>query len=255
MRGPGSPGTLKPQRREAVRRGVLAAGLACAVGNGLAQVPAAAPDPRPQEVPCAGLPKLHGNGRIEQCTLAREHRLGEVTLPAQTQVKFHPMGGVAEAVLGAQAEVRGQVLPAQATLFFDSAGRVRHFWLLAEATLQGHRLRGMGTAYSGHLGHMLHANGNLRAAWLAGEEVIDRIPCASRLPVFRGAWHAVRLGAQAMVWFHPDGRLRQAMLARDATVQGRAFKKGEVVSLRKDGTLDPAAEKLDWKGWAGFRED
>ncbi len=113
----------------------------------------------------------------------------------------------------------------------------------------------MGRGYTGYLGHMLHASGKLRAAWLAGEETIDGVPCASKLPLLGGAWHALRLGAQAMAWFYDDGRLRQAMLARDAIIHGQALRKGEVVSLRRDGTLDAAAKKLDWSGWNDFPGD
>ena len=212
--------------------------------------------PSPQaEVPCGDTPKRFASGQVEQCTLAREHRHGEVMLPAGSLVTFRKTGDLAEAVLSAQTLVSGQELPAKATLFFDPAGRMRHFWLHEEATIQGHRLRGMGRFYSGYLGHMLHANGKLRAVWLAEEEAIDGLPCASSLPLLGGSWSAVKLGAQAMAWFYEDGRLRQAMLARDSTYQGQALKKGTVVSLRRDGTLDAAAKKLDWAGWATFHDD
>jgi len=212
------------------------------------------PTPR-AEVPCGGTPKRFDSGQVEQCTLAREYRHGEVMLPAGSQITFQKTGELAEAILSAPTLVSNQLLPAKATLFFDPAGRMRHFWLQEEATIQGHRLRGMGRFYTGYLGHMLHANGKLRAVWLAEEETIDGLPCASTLPVLRGAWTAVKLGAQAMAWFYEDGRLRQAMLGQDITYQGQALKKGTVVSLRRDGTLDAAAKKLDWAGWSTFQED
>lgn len=206
------------------------------------------------EVPCAGTPKRHDNGQIEQCSLARDYRIGDLSLPEGTLVTITKTGMLAEAFLAAPVVVSGQTLPPKATLFFDSAGRMRHFWLREEAVIQGYRLRAMGKGYTGYLGHMLHVNGKLRAVWLAGEEVIDGIPCASKLPFLQGGWQAIRLGAQAMAWFYEDGHLRQAMIARDTAIQGHAFRRGEVLSLRRDGTLDLVAQKLDWNGWGSFPE-
>lgn len=208
--------------------------------------------PQAGEVLCAGTPKWHYNGQIEQCTLARDYRSGDLSLPEGSLVTFTKTGMLAEAFLAAPVVVSGQTLPAKATLFFDSAGRMRHFWLREEAVIQGYRLRAMGKGYIGYLGHMLHPNGKLRAAWLAGEEVIDGLPCASKFPFLQGGWQAIRLGAQAMAWFYEDGHLRQAMLARDTTIQGQVFRKGEVLSLRRDGTLDLVTQKLDWNGWGSF---
>jgi len=235
----------------------FAALLAGALGSGPALAARAVPAllPPAAEVPCAGSPKRHDSGQVEQCTLARDYRSGDLTLPAGSLVTFTRTGVISEVFLAAPVVVSGQTLPPKATLFFDAAGRMRHFWLREESLIQGYRLRAMGKGYTGYLGHMLHANGKLRAAWLAGEEVIDGIPCASKLRLLRGGWHAIRLGARAMAWFYEDGRLRQAMLARDTIIQGQAFRKGEVLSLRRDGTLDPTAQKLDWNGWGTFRDD
>ena len=243
------------RRQTLCRKLVMASWMAGALGAGTARAAPAEQRMMPlqsAEVPCTGTPKRFDTGQIERCTLAGEYRVGDVTLPAGSQVTFARNGVMSDAFLGGQVVVHGQPLPPKATLYFDSAGQVRHFWLREEMSMQGHRLRAMGKGYTGYLGHMLHANGKLRAAWLAKPEMIDGIPCASKLPLFRGGWHAIGLGAQAMAWFYDDGRLQQAMLARDATIQGRAFTKGEVISLRHDGTLDLAAPRIDWSGWEGF---
>ena len=210
---------------------------------------------RSPAVACADAPKRFDNGKLELCTLTHEYRMSELTLPSGSVLTFSKDGVLTEAFLGDRAVIYGQELPRQATLFFDPKGRMRHFWLREETSIQGHQLRSMGKGYTGYLGHMLYTNGKLRAAWLAGEEMIDGVPCASKLPLLRGAWHAVKLGAQAMVWFYDEGHLRQAMLARDAIIQGHAFKKGEVISLRRAGTLDAAAKRLDWSGWNDFPDD
>ena len=235
----------------------LVSWLVCALG--VAAVHAAGPlseiPPRSPAVACAETPKRFENGALELCTLTHEYRMGEVTLPSGSILAFSKAGVLAEAFLGDRTMIYGQELPRQATLFFDTKGRMRHFWLREEASVQGHQLRSMGKGYTGYLGHMLYTNGKLRASWLAGEEMIDGVPCASKLPLLRGAWHAVKLGAQAMVWFYDDGHLRQAMLARDAIIQGQAFRKGDVISLRRDGTLDAAAKRLDWSGWKDFPDD
>jgi hypothetical protein len=57
----------------------------------------------------------------------------------------------------------------------------------------------------------------------------------------------IRLGTQRMAWFYDTGRLQQAMLSRDFTLQGQSFAKGDVISLGPDGKVDLTAKKIsDW---------
>jgi hypothetical protein len=201
-----------------------------------------------QEVPCQGKAALHANGRIKHCRVGVVYRIGQHELPAGTSVHFSPSGQLTIAELTAEATIYGQQIPAEATLFFGSDGAMRTFWLHTSTVLRGYPL---GRKEQG-VGHMLYPNGKFRAIWLAEPTEIQGIPCASSLPLFRGGWHAMRLGAQKMTWFYDDGRLQQAMLSRDLSIQGHKFKRGDVIQLRRDGTLDRTSAKLDWQGWSSF---
>lgn len=207
--------------------------------------------PFAQDVPCEGTPKRHDNGNLKRCRLASDHRFGQHRLPAGTQVEFAPSGQLEIAVLAREAIIYGQPLPARATLFFGPDTKLLHFWLHEETLLQGHRV----ASKEDGVGHMLYPNGTLRAIWLAEPEVVQGVPCARSLPFGQGWWHAIRLGAQAMTWFYDDGRLQQAMLSRNITIQGRPLKRGDVIKLNRDGTLDLTSPKLDWQGWRAFPKD
>lgn len=49
---------------------------------------------------------------------------------------------------------------------------------------------------------------------------------------------------QRMAFFYESGRLRQAHLARDVTIQGHSFKKGNVVGFSPAGVVDLSLERL-----------
>ncbi len=193
-----------------------------------------------QDVPCEGTPKLNASGHIVKCRLAADHRIGMHLFWRGTELDFSGNGVLSHAALARETAFYGLSIPAGSDVFFDPEGGVRHFWLRAPAVMQGYRLR----AKRKGLGHMVYPNGQFRAVWLATATEIDGIRCASSLPFGFGGWHAITLGAQAMAWFYPDGRLQQGMLAHEATIGGRAFKRGDVVSLHHDGTLDLTAPKL-----------
>lgn len=195
----------------------------------------------PQDgIPCAGTPSKYQTGKIKRCTLTREHRMGDQLLPPGSEVYLNETGALAQVVLGAEATFSGQLLPAKATVFFERDGRVRSFWLHEDAAIQGHRIWG----HEDGQGNRLHPNGTVRAIWLAGDQEIDGIPCTTSGNVLRMGMRVMSLGTKRMAWFHDNGRLQQAMLSRDAVIQGHAFKKGDLISLRRDGTLDLAAPTL-----------
>ena len=141
--------------------------------------------------------------------------------------------------------VYGQTLPARTALHFANGDQLRHFWLPKETVtaLQGHLVKGQDDG----AGSRLHPNGTLLAIWLAQDEVIEGVPCTSSGNPFRMGLTAARLGTQRMAWFYDNGRLQQAMLSQDFTLQGHSFKKGEVISLDRDGKVDLNAKKLyEW---------
>jgi hypothetical protein len=192
---------------------------------------------------CASRVKYFKDGKPRSCQVAKAFLVGGVEIPPRSNVTFRSSGEVDIAWLGKEGAVHGQSLPEGTALFFASDGRLRFFWPSRDTVLQGHLVR----AQDDGAGSRLHPNGKLLAIWLAQDEVIDGIPCSSSGNVLRMGLGVLHLGTKRMAWFYDDGRLQQAMLARDFTLQGHSFRKGEVVSLDRNGRVDLNAKQLyEW---------
>lgn len=165
----------------------------------------------------------------KSCVLARDYAIADGTLPEGTELRF-PGGGML-ARLSRRAAIQKRELPPAATIHFDAAGKVRGFWLHADAAIAGHVIRG----HEDGVPNTLYDSGALRSIWLAGDEVIDGVPVTSSGNVLRMGWRVMSLGTQRMVYFYEDGRLRQAMLSRDAQVGGVLYRKGDVVRFDEEG--------------------
>lgn len=222
--------------------------VACCICSGVALVEATEPS-RPstetvdREALCASQVKYFHDGKPSFCQISRSFFIGNIQIPPASSIAFNPSGEFGSVWLGEEGVVYGQPLPAGSVLHFGSANRLRHFWLPKDTILQGHLVRGQDDG----AGNRLHPNGKLLAIWLAQDEVIDGIPCTSSGNVLRMGFGVIRLGTQRMAWFYDNGRLQQAMLAQDLTLQGHSFKKGDVVSLSRDGTVILDAKKLsEW---------
>lgn len=213
----------------------ILAGLSGAGWSAAQDVPA--PAARAQ---CREPVRRHADGALATCTLAGSQVLAGQDLPDGTAAWFRPDGRLARARLGAAVAVLGQPLPEGTELFYWPNGGLRHFWLPVDTELQGHRVR----AQDDGAGNRLHPNGRLLAIWLVDDEEIEGVPCSSSGNALRMGLGVLRLGTRRMVWFHDNGRLRQAMLGRDAVIQGHAFTAGTVVAFDREGRLDLAAPPL-----------
>ena len=194
----------------------------------------------PAEILTEGVPCLNDTVKLHGCILAREHAVSGGVLPAGSYVSFRDRI-VLSCKLSRKSAFYGQLLPAGSILFFNLQGKLEHFWPGTDFVIQGHLLK----ARTDGAGEQLHPNGRLRAIWLVEDKEIDGIPCTSSANLFKMGWGAMSLGTKRMAWFHDNGRLQQALLSRDMTIQGRAFKKGEIISLTPDGKIDLTAKKLE----------
>ena len=198
-----------------------------------------------QVAQCANRIKHYEDGHPSSCQVSQAFMVGNIQIPSGSDISFRPNGEVGSAWLGKDGTVYGQTLPARTALHFANGDQLRHFWLPKETVtaLQGHLVKGQDDG----AGSRLHPNGTLLAIWLAQDEVIEGVPCTSSGNPFRMGLTAARLGTQRMAWFYDNGRLQQAMLSQDFTLQGHSFKKGEVISLDRDGKVDLNAKKLyEW---------
>ena len=190
-------------------------------------------------VPCLSN-SLKNTLKVHECILAREHAVSGGVLPAGSYVGF--MNGiVGECKLSRKAAFFGQLLPAGSRLFYDQQGKMTQFWPGTDTVIQGYFLK----ARDDGAGDRLHPNGRLRAIWLVEDKEIDGIPCTSSGNIIKMGWDVISLGTKRMAWFYNNGRLQQALLSRDVTIQGRVFKKGDIISLTPDGKLDLTAKKLE----------
>jgi hypothetical protein len=196
-----------------------------------------------QVAQCASRVKYYQDGKPSSCQVSQAFLIGNIQIPSGSDIAIRPNGEVGSAWLGKDSNVYGQALPAGTALHFGERDRLRHFWLPRDTVLQGHLVKGQDDG----AGSRLHPNGKLLAIWLAQDEVIDGIPCTSSGNVLRMGFGVIRLGTQRMAWFYDNGRLQQAMLSQDVTLQGHGFKSGEVISLDPDGKVVLNSKKLsEW---------
>lgn len=238
-----------------------------------------------QSWPSRGKPELYANGKIKSCVLAGETSIGNVLLPAGTSISFSRSGIPEECTLGKAANVRGFMFPAGTRVRFGPQGRPAHCALPQDTIFHGVTLPAKSeiffgnpyfgdpaaeghpnrwrcwfpekTRVQGHLcgattdgvGQIFYRSGQLRAIWLQEVEEIDGVPCTSQTS---GMPLRVRFyGTDRMVCFHESGRLQQALVARDCTIQGQRFKAGDIIRFTPDGALDPVTTTLRGKSRVG----
>jgi len=187
-------------------------------------------------VPCSGKIEFYDGGRLKRATLSRDHEIAGNALPAGTRVSFLEDGRLRECHLDAAGAVlSGRPLPKGTEVIFDGNGRLRNCLLPEDTLIEWHLCRGQGNNWSTGF----HPNGRLRLAWLARDEDIQGVPCMSTGGVLRTIGKALARRNQGGVFFHENGNLSSALVARDCVVQGRAFKRGELIRLDRDGNVQP----------------
>ena len=193
-----------------------------------------------QGVPCRGPVRFHDNGRLAACTLARAAEVGGFLLPAGTEVFFTPGGEWSELVLGAEATVFHLALPAGSRVFAASRFGYPSIWPARALVIQGQ----LCSARDDGIGHYLYPSGRLQGIWLTHATEIDGVPCTSSANPLIMPARSLFGGTTRMAWFHENGRLEQAMLARDCVIQGHAFRRGDLVSFDAEGKLEFPAHRL-----------
>jgi len=118
-------------------------------------------------------------------------------------------------------------LPEETTVCQTTADQVCVF-LPANTEIQGLLLRG-----DAHRGWMttFYPDGQLAEGWLAQPTDVQSVPCMAA-----SFWTEVR-GDGAVIQFHPNGRLARCKAAQDFTLQGRRFKRGDIVRLDSSGKI------------------
>jgi hypothetical protein len=180
-------------------------------------------------VPCGiGWVAEHPDGKLRHCTLAADAPIRGVVVPAGSEVDISPSGNLVVR-LGREAKISNAWLPGGAKVGVNPAGQLDFVALPRDMEIQGLVCRG------GDWMTAFHPNGKLAQAFLAVDQVIQRVPCSRAT-----FWRELNRGyARAQVQLWPDGSLRYCRAAREVTLQGVTFKEGDPVRLDEQG--HPAA--------------
>ena len=142
-------------------------------------------------------------------------------------VVYYDDGKMKSCVLAREDTLSGQSLPLGTIVFFSRDGVMESCFLQRDTEIQGHLCKGRSDNWS----TAFHPNGELKLAWLAKDEIIQDVPCAS-VSFWKDAF-----GSGAGTYFFADGKLRGCKLAQDATVGGLSFRKGDHVAFEENGKV------------------
>jgi len=151
-----------------------------------------------QGIPCEGMVTYYQDGKLESCILARDDTLS------------------------------GQVIPAGSGITLTPEGVLDRCSLPRDTYIQGHLCKGEGPR---SWNTCFYPNGNLKLIWLGQDEVIQGIPCKE------ASFMADVFGGGVSVFFHENGKLKRCKCAKDITIEGRTFKKGDIINFDQDGHL------------------
>jgi hypothetical protein len=148
-------------------------------------------------------------------------------LSVSGDVTFFEGGALYTAFLAREDTLFGHVFPAGSRITLRPDSTLNWTFLAHDAPLEGILCRGHGHDYM----NAFHPSGRLRLAWLAGDQVVQGVPCMGA-SFWRDAF-----GGGVGVHFATNGRLIKAKLSEDVVIQGVAFDKGDHVRFDSLGVL------------------
>jgi hypothetical protein len=155
----------------------------------------------------------------------------EVVGLACSGVGYYEDGTPEFCVLAREGALSGQVLAATTGVHFSKEGVFDWCFLQEDTEIQGILCRGGGHDFMTEF----HANGKLKRAYLAEDQVIQGIPCAK----FR-FWSAIFWpihGKKGGTDFHDNGQLSYCELSEAIAIEGRRFKRRAAARFDPNGKL------------------
>ncbi len=158
-----------------------------------------------QGVSCSGRIEYYKNGNLEHCSLARDDTLS------------------------------GQLFAAGTGVHFTEEGIFEWCFLRKTTEIQGYLCRGEGHGFMTRF----YPNGQIRTAWLAEDQIIQGTPCAKfRFLAALIGWAQGGVGYKnGSTGFHENGMLRYCELSENFTIEGKRFRRGDVLRFDQDGKL------------------
>jgi hypothetical protein len=183
---------------------------------------------------CAGPLLLTALTLIASPAAAQRSSPGQLILPEPTLVDgvlcveralLHPSGLLHECRLAPGAEFLGHRFPPNSWVGYNVSARP-HVWLGRDTELQGLVCLGRGwRTWS----TSLHHDGALRGCFLSVAAVVDGVPCR------KASFLTEVLRGSSWLGLHENGRLAECVTARQLTLGGRTYRRGERVRLDAEG--------------------
>lgn len=174
-----------------------------------------------------------------QCVTTDTLMLNGVVVPPGSTLKVGSREFLHTVHAAAETRIGSLVLPAGARIFFRDNWQPYGFHLAHDTTIAGFLIRGMNDGAR----NLFYQSGALRAIWLVEDTVVDGIPCTTNGNPFQMGFGVIRMGTRRMLWLYENGRLEQALVARDTVRDGEQLRKGSIVVLDRDGHVSRVAPR------------
>ena len=191
-----------------------------------------------QNIPCIGRTtyyKVSGNSefypenKLKSCHLAKDLTLNNYLFHKNSVLFFNQDGTLGRCITSEPTTFGHLLLPAESNVFFNRWGESINFWLPRPSIIQGYLI----SKSTDGIGNSCYTSGKLKEFWLENDEVIQGIPCTTSGNPFKVGWQASHFGSDRRIRLFEDGTLERAMLSADFTYQGKQYKKGELLYLKK----------------------
>lgn len=168
-------------------------------------------------------------GRKQKTTKLKLDKPTEIQdMLCRSYAVFHENGQVKETILAEEDTISGHFIPNRSRVYFRDDGTLEICSFTQDTEIGGYLCKG-NRMYGYQAG--FHPNGTLRLVWLAHDTDIQNILC------MKASFWADVFGGGVGVYFHDNGVLTKCKLARDVTIEGKLFKKGDHVRFDRERNL------------------
>lgn len=158
-------------------------------------------------------------------------RQSKVTIqgyPFKGVLVYHPNGKILSAILDSSVAVGNSHLPADTKLYFTQEGTLHFAFLPYDCNIDGYTCKGEGPE---NWQTVFYPTGALQVFWPANDVIIQGVPCS------RSNFWDELLSGESSVHLFPNGRLQQAKLGDDYTVNGISYKKHSHIIFDSTGSV------------------
>lgn len=160
--------------------------------------------------------EFYPEGQLEWFALSQDQIIQGISFKKGSWVKLEPDGKLVHVQTDDETLIQG--IPckggsANNLIEFHSNGRIERASLAREATIQGISLKGESHIY-------FNREGKLEKFYSSEATHVDGISCM-----------------EGYVAIHPNGKIKNAFLSKDTTIQGIHFKKGHYVEFHSNGKI------------------